>query len=56
MYLRRPGDTLFRALALEVLRVEDGQVAEITDFGDTSLFAKFGLADSFSEPPSSQEA
>jgi RNA polymerase sigma-70 factor (ECF subfamily) len=56
MYLRRPGDTLFRALALEVLRVEDGQIAEITDFGDTSLFARFGLADSFSEPPSSQEA
>jgi RNA polymerase sigma-70 factor, ECF subfamily len=56
MYLRRPGDTLFRALALEILRVEDGQIAEITDFGDTSLFARFGLADSFSEPPSSQEA
>jgi RNA polymerase sigma-70 factor (ECF subfamily) len=55
MYLRRPGDTLFRALALEVLRIEDGQIAEITDFGDVSLFAKFGLADSFSEPPSSQE-
>jgi RNA polymerase sigma-70 factor (ECF subfamily) len=56
MYLRRPGDTLFRALALEVLRVEDGQIAEITDFGDVSLFARFGLADSFSAPPSSQEA
>jgi RNA polymerase sigma-70 factor, ECF subfamily len=56
MYLRRPGDSLFRALALEVLRVEDGQIAEITDFGDVSLFARFGLADSFSEPPSSQEA
>jgi RNA polymerase sigma-70 factor, ECF subfamily len=54
MYLRRPGDTLFRALALEVLRVEDGQIAELTDFGDVSLFAKFGLTDSFSEPPSSQ--
>jgi RNA polymerase sigma-70 factor (ECF subfamily) len=56
MYLRRPGDTLFRALALEVLRIEDGQVAEVIDFGDVSLFAKFGLADSFSEPPSSQYA
>jgi RNA polymerase sigma-70 factor (ECF subfamily) len=56
MYLRRPGDTLFRALALEVLRVEEGQIAEITDFGDVGLFAKFGLTDSFSEPPSSQEA
>jgi RNA polymerase sigma-70 factor (ECF subfamily) len=56
LYLRRPGDTLFRALALEVLRVEDGQIAEIIDFGDVSLFERFGLADSFSEPPSSQGA
>jgi RNA polymerase sigma-70 factor, ECF subfamily len=56
LYLRRPGDTLFRALALEVLRIEDGQIAEIIDFGDVSLFATFGLADSFSDEPSSQEA
>jgi RNA polymerase sigma-70 factor (ECF subfamily) len=56
LYLRRPGDTRFRALALEVLRIEDGQIAEIIDFGDVSLFAKFGLADSFSDEPSSQEA
>jgi RNA polymerase sigma-70 factor (ECF subfamily) len=56
LYLCRPGDTLFRALALEVLRVEDGQIAEIIDFGDLSLFERFGLADSFSEPPSSQGA
>jgi RNA polymerase sigma-70 factor, ECF subfamily len=56
MYLRRPGDTLFRALALEVLRVDDGQIVEVIDFGDVSLFAKFGLADSLSGEPSSQEA
>jgi len=56
LYLRRPGDRLFRALALEVLRVEDGQVVEVIDFGDVSLFGKFGLADSFSEPPSSEQA
>jgi RNA polymerase sigma-70 factor (ECF subfamily) len=55
LYLRRPGDTRFRALALEVLRIEDGRVAEIVDFGDVSLFAKFGLTDSFSDEPSSQE-
>ena len=55
LYLRRPGDTRFRALALEVLRVEDGRIAEIVDFGDLSLFAKFGLTDSFSDEPSSQE-
>jgi RNA polymerase sigma-70 factor (ECF subfamily) len=31
-YLRRPGDTQFRALAVDVLRIEDGLVAEITAF------------------------
>jgi RNA polymerase sigma-70 factor (ECF subfamily) len=56
IYLRRPGDALFRALALEVLRVEDGQIVELIDFGDLSLFARFGLADSFSDEPSSQQA
>ena len=56
IYLRRPEDTLFRPLALEVLRVEDGQIAEVVDFGDASLFERFGLPDSFSEPPSSQPA
>jgi RNA polymerase sigma-70 factor, ECF subfamily len=42
-YLRRPGDTAFRPLALEVLRIEDGQIAEIVDFGQLDLFAAFGL-------------
>jgi RNA polymerase sigma-70 factor (TIGR02960 family) len=32
-YLRRPGDTLFRAFKLDVLRVVDGAIAEITTFG-----------------------
>jgi RNA polymerase sigma-70 factor (TIGR02960 family) len=41
-YLRRPGDTVFRAFKLDVLRVEDGKVAETTTFG-TDLFAAFGL-------------
>jgi RNA polymerase sigma-70 factor (ECF subfamily) len=41
-YLRRPGETEFRALALDVLRFEDGKLAEITVFrGD--LFPTFGL-------------
>jgi RNA polymerase sigma-70 factor (ECF subfamily) len=31
-YLRRPGDSEYRAFALDVLRVEDGKVAEITSF------------------------
>jgi RNA polymerase sigma-70 factor (ECF subfamily) len=41
-YLRAHGDTLFRALKLDVLRVEDGLIAEITTFG-ASLFGAFGL-------------
>jgi RNA polymerase sigma-70 factor (TIGR02960 family) len=42
-YLRRPEDTEFRAFKLDVLRVEDGAIAEITTFG-YSLFPAFGLA------------
>ncbi len=41
-YLRRPGDTEFRAFKLDVLRVVDGRIAEITTFG-TQLFPAFGL-------------
>ena len=41
-YLRRPGDTEFRAFKFDVLRIEDGQIAEITTFG-ADLFPAFGL-------------
>jgi RNA polymerase sigma-70 factor (ECF subfamily) len=41
-YLRRPGDHAFRAFKLDVLRIEDGTVAEITTFG-YALFPHFGL-------------
>ena len=41
-YLRAPGDTLFRAMSLDVLRFEGGRLAEITTF-DTTLFPLFGL-------------
>jgi RNA polymerase sigma-70 factor (ECF subfamily) len=55
-YLQQPGDSEYRAFALDVLRVEDGKVAEITsfiqpgagtgefhvDFG-WDMFAAFGL-------------
>lgn len=41
-YVRRPGDTAFRALKLDVLRVEDGAIAEITTFGPEP-FAALGL-------------
>jgi RNA polymerase sigma-70 factor, ECF subfamily len=41
-YLRRPGESEYRALALDVLRIEDGAVAEITTFVP-ELFEAFGL-------------
>ena len=43
-YLRRPGDSVYRAFKLDVLRVEDGAIAEITTFS-SDLFAAFGLAE-----------
>jgi RNA polymerase sigma-70 factor (TIGR02960 family) len=41
-YLRAHGDATFRAFKIDVLRVVDGRIAEITTFGD-SLFEAFGL-------------
>jgi RNA polymerase sigma-70 factor (ECF subfamily) len=41
-YVKRPGDIAFRAQVLDVLRVEDGQVAEVTAFVP-ELFGAFGL-------------
>jgi RNA polymerase sigma-70 factor (ECF subfamily) len=43
-YLRAPGETVYRAFKLDVLRVEDGVIAEITTF-DADLFPAFGLAE-----------
>jgi RNA polymerase sigma-70 factor (TIGR02960 family) len=42
-YLRRPGDSQFRAFKLDVLRAGAGLIAEITTF-NTALFPAFGLA------------
>jgi RNA polymerase sigma-70 factor, ECF subfamily len=42
-YLQRPGESEYRALALDVLRVEGGRVAEITSFVSPELFPAFGL-------------
>jgi RNA polymerase sigma-70 factor (TIGR02960 family) len=42
-YLRRPGDTEFRAFKLDVMRIEAGAIAEITTF-NADLFPAFGLA------------
>lgn len=41
-YLRRPGDSVFRAFKLDVLRTGGGAITEITTFG-WSLFPAFGL-------------
>jgi RNA polymerase sigma-70 factor (TIGR02960 family) len=41
-YLRAPGDDTFRAFKIDVLRVVDGAIAEITTFSAT-LFEAFGL-------------
>jgi RNA polymerase sigma-70 factor (ECF subfamily) len=47
-YLRAWDDTEFRAFKIDVVRVEDGLVAEITTFG-TSLFSAFGLPPIFDD-------
>ena len=38
-YVRAPGDTEFRAMALDVLRFEDGRLVEMTAFAP-ELFAR----------------
>lgn len=49
-YLRRPGDTVFRAFKSDVLRIEDGQIAEITTFGPEP-FEAMGLPPTLSPTP-----
>jgi len=41
-YLREWDDTELRAFKLDVLRVEEGKIVEITTFG-SGLFPAFGL-------------
>ncbi|HKU10630.1 MAG TPA: RNA polymerase subunit sigma-70 [Sinomonas sp.] len=41
-YLRRPGDSEFRAFKFDVLRIDKGVIAEITTFG-AAMFPVFGL-------------
>jgi RNA polymerase sigma-70 factor, ECF subfamily len=43
VYLRRQGDSAFRPFAIEVLRIQDGLVAEIHYFIFPRLFSSFGL-------------
>jgi RNA polymerase sigma-70 factor (TIGR02960 family) len=42
-YLRRPGDSQFRAFKLDVMRIEEGLIAEVTTF-NAEFFPAFGLA------------
>ena len=48
-YLRRPGDSLFRAFKVDVLRVEDGAIAEITTVGP-ALFVAHGMPEVLDMP------
>ncbi|MEU3463467.1 RNA polymerase subunit sigma-70 [Streptomyces sp. NPDC006733] len=41
-YLQRPGTSVFRAQLIDVLRVEEGRIAQITTF-EPHLFPAFGL-------------
>lgn len=50
-YLQRPGTTVYRAQVLDVLRIEDGKIAEITSF-EPHLFPAFALPLTISDPPS----
>jgi RNA polymerase sigma-70 factor (ECF subfamily) len=42
-YLRRPGDTAYRAFKVDVLRVEGGRIVEITTLGPAALLGPLGL-------------
>jgi RNA polymerase sigma-70 factor (ECF subfamily) len=46
LYVRPPGEAAYRPLALDMLRIEAGAIAEITSFVSPHLFAAFGLPDS----------
>jgi RNA polymerase sigma-70 factor, ECF subfamily len=44
IYHRAPGEPMFRLTALEVLRIEGGEITEIVDFDLPDLYPAFGLA------------
>jgi RNA polymerase sigma-70 factor (ECF subfamily) len=55
-YLQAPGDTVYRAFAIDVLRVENGEIAEITAFiqpGSREFRVDFGwdMFEAFGLPP-----
>jgi RNA polymerase sigma-70 factor (ECF subfamily) len=42
-YLRRPDSAEFRSLTIDVLRIENGRIVEVTTFYGEGLFERFGL-------------
>jgi RNA polymerase sigma-70 factor (ECF subfamily) len=42
-YLKKPGDSVYRALAVDVLQIEHGQISAVTAFPLKPLLAGFGL-------------
>jgi hypothetical protein len=44
-YVRKPGDEGYTPMALDVVRIVDGEVADIVTF-DGSVFPWFGLPES----------
>jgi RNA polymerase sigma-70 factor, ECF subfamily len=42
-YVRAPGESIYRPMGIDVLRIEDGLIAEITAFLRPELLAAFGL-------------
>jgi RNA polymerase sigma-70 factor, ECF subfamily len=47
-YLRGPGESVYRPLAVDLLRIEDGLIAEIASFASPELFPAFGLPSTLS--------
>jgi RNA polymerase sigma-70 factor (ECF subfamily) len=47
IYLRSPGEPVYRPLALSVLRVEEERIVEVIDWSRPELFNAFGLPMSF---------
>jgi RNA polymerase sigma-70 factor (ECF subfamily) len=45
-YVRRPGESVYRPMGIDVLRIEDGLVVEITAFLRPELFPAFALPES----------
>ena len=42
-YIRRPDSAEFRPLGIDVLRIEDGKIVDVTMFYGEGLFERFGL-------------